>query len=195
MSESLDKAMGDGSLTGSGINPSSTPNPHYPGVGIKYPDVNPGGKRKSRRAKKLKARRGISADANNSIGAFASGGPGGSMGVSKSEGSMMNEEITPNMGCDANSPDCGDPMCKMCAKKIWNGSAFGKRDYNTAARDRMAGSGVAMPDGSFPIATVADLHNAIRLYGHAKDPEAAKAHIKSRARALGATDQLPETWK
>lgn len=81
----MDKAMGDGSLTGSGINPSSTPDPHYPGVGIKYPDVNPGGKRKSRRAKKLKARRGVSADANNSVGAFASGGPGGSMGTSKSD--------------------------------------------------------------------------------------------------------------
>jgi hypothetical protein len=81
----IDKAMGDGSLTGSGINPSYTKDPKYPGVGIKYPDVNPGGKRKSRRAKKLKIRRGNSADANNSTGAFASGGSGGSMGMSKSD--------------------------------------------------------------------------------------------------------------
>lgn len=79
----IDKAMGDGSITGSGINPSSTANPHYPGVGIKYPDVNPGGKRRGK--KKRKARRGISADANNSTGAFASGGPGGSLGTSKSD--------------------------------------------------------------------------------------------------------------
>jgi hypothetical protein len=79
--------------------------------------------------------------------------------------------------------------------KLWDGSAFGKRDYNTAARERMANSGVAMPDGSFPIATVADLKNAIRLYGQAKNPDKAKAHIKARARALGATSELPDTWK
>lgn len=83
----MGKAMGDGSLTGSGINPSSTPDPHYPGVGIKYPDVNPRGKRKPRKNRKIRGvnRNGVSADANNSVGAFASGGPGGSMGMGKSD--------------------------------------------------------------------------------------------------------------
>ena len=42
-----------------------------------------------------------------------------------------------------------------------------------------------MPDGSFPIANVEDLKNAIQSIGRAKDPDAAKAHIKKRARDLG----------
>ena len=70
-----------------------------------------------------------------------------------------------------------------------------KRDYSTAARERMAGAGTAMPDGSFPIANRADLQNAIQSVGRAKDYAKAKAHIISRARALNAMDMLPEDWK
>jgi hypothetical protein len=51
-----------------------------------------------------------------------------------------------------------------------------------------------MPDGSFPIADEEDLHNAIQAIGRAKDPEAAKAHIKKRARALGKEALIPEGW-
>jgi hypothetical protein len=78
---------------------------------------------------------------------------------------------------------------------IWVGSAFEKRDYNMAARERMAESGAAMPDGSFPISNRTDLMNAIRSIGRASNPAAAKQHIKRRARALGLTDMLPEGWK
>jgi hypothetical protein len=70
-----------------------------------------------------------------------------------------------------------------------------KRDYSTSARERMAGSGMAMPDGSFPIANRADLQNAIQSVGRAKDYAKAKAHIVSRARALNAMDMLPEDWR
>lgn len=70
-----------------------------------------------------------------------------------------------------------------------------KRDYNTAARRRMAESGQAMPDGSFPIANRTDLRNAIQSVGRASNYEAARRHIISRARALGAEDMLPEDWK
>ena len=52
-----------------------------------------------------------------------------------------------------------------------------------------------MPDGSFPIANVKDLKNAIKSVGRSKNPAAAKAHIKKRARALGNTKLLPEDWK
>jgi len=69
-----------------------------------------------------------------------------------------------------------------------------KRDYSTTSRERMAESGNAMPDGSFPIANRADLMNAIQSVGRAKDYEKAKAHIIRRARELGATDMLPENW-
>ena len=70
-----------------------------------------------------------------------------------------------------------------------------KRDYSTEARRRMAGSGQAMPDGSFPIANRTDLRNAIQSVGRASNYEAARRHIISRARALGAEDMLPEDWK
>ena len=69
-----------------------------------------------------------------------------------------------------------------------------KRDYSTASRERMAESGNAMPDGSFPIANRADLMNAIRSVGRAKDYAKAKAHIIRRAKELNATDMLPEDW-
>ena len=62
---------------------------------------------------------------------------------------------------------------------------FQKRFFSAEARRKDAKSGVAMKDGSFPIANAEDLANARRLVGHAKDPAAARAHIESRARALG----------
>lgn len=72
---------------------------------------------------------------------------------------------------------------------------YWERDFSTAERKSAAKSGAAMKDGSFPIKTVQDLKNAIQAIGRAKNPAAAKAHIKTRARALGATDLLPDNWK
>lgn len=69
-----------------------------------------------------------------------------------------------------------------------------KRDFTQAQRDAAADSGAAMPDGSFPIKNGEDLGNAIHLAGHAKNPAAARAHIKRRAAALGMSDQIPDTW-
>ena len=69
------------------------------------------------------------------------------------------------------------------------------RNFKTKERKALAKRGQAMPDGSFPIKTQQDLKNAIRLHGHAKDKEAAKAHIVKRAKALGLTDALPDDWK
>jgi hypothetical protein len=70
-----------------------------------------------------------------------------------------------------------------------------KRDYSTSARRRMAETGAAMPDGSFPIANRTDLRNAIQSVGRASNYEAARRHIISRARALGAENMLPDDWK
>jgi hypothetical protein len=70
-----------------------------------------------------------------------------------------------------------------------------KREFSGAARERMAESGTAMPDGSFPIGNRADLMNAIRSVGRAKNYAAAKQHIIRRARALNAMDMLPEDWR
>jgi hypothetical protein len=70
-----------------------------------------------------------------------------------------------------------------------------KRTFSADQRKELAASGAALPDGSFPIENTADLHNAIKAVGRASDPDKAKAHIKSRARALGATASLPDEWK
>ena len=70
-----------------------------------------------------------------------------------------------------------------------------KRAFSEDKRQEMAKEGTAMSDGSFPIASENDLRNAIMAHGRAKDPEAAKAHIKSRAAALGLEAMLPEDWK
>lgn len=69
-----------------------------------------------------------------------------------------------------------------------------KRDFSAEEREALAESGAAMPDGSFPIATKADLANAIQAHGRASDPAKVKAHIIARAKALGATDELPDGW-
>jgi len=72
--------------------------------------------------------------------------------------------------------------------------ATAKREFSQGERDSAADSGAAMPDGSFPIKSEQDLKNAIKAVGRAKNPDAAKAHIKSRAKALGHEDILPEGW-
>jgi Putative phage serine protease XkdF len=70
-----------------------------------------------------------------------------------------------------------------------------KRTFTAEQRKKLAGEGKALPDGSFPIVTVADLENAVQALGRAKDSGKAKSHIIRRARALKATDKLPDSWK
>src|SRR5258706_13246868 len=69
-----------------------------------------------------------------------------------------------------------------------------KREFSGKERQGLADSGKALPDGSFPIKTKEDLGNAIQAIGRAKNPAKAKAHIKARASALGASDMLPDDW-
>jgi hypothetical protein len=70
------------------------------------------------------------------------------------------------------------------------------RDVSTEKRHNLAKKGHAMPNGGYPIETVGDLKNAIRAYGRAASGEkaAVRRHIKKRARALGKTDLIPESW-
>ena len=69
-----------------------------------------------------------------------------------------------------------------------------KRDVSDKEREALAARGAAMPDGSYPIANVSDLKNAIQAFGRAKNPNAVKKHIIRRARALNALDVLPDDW-
>lgn len=67
-------------------------------------------------------------------------------------------------------------------------------EISAQIRRNMAASGAAMPDGSYPILTVEDLNKAIEAVGKAKDPAAAKKHIKKRAKDLKTADSLPAGW-
>lgn len=69
-----------------------------------------------------------------------------------------------------------------------------KREFSGEERERLAGRGMALPDGSFPIVTKADLRNAIQAFGRAPEDKRRQVarHIRKRARALGAEDLLPE---
>jgi hypothetical protein len=66
-----------------------------------------------------------------------------------------------------------------------------------AKRQEMAKKGEALPDGSYPIATKGDVEKAIHAYGRAK-PEhkaAVKKHIIKRAKSLGVSHLIPDSWK
>lgn len=75
----------------------------------------------------------------------------------------------------------------------WEQLREASRTFSSDVRKKYAASGVAMPDGSYPIPDKDALSRAISSFGH--NPTAAvKAHIKKRAAALGATASLPEDW-
>jgi hypothetical protein len=80
--------------------------------------------------------------------------------------------------------------------KIGDGEDGGAldREFSQKEREKAAEKGQAMPHGGFPVKSSKDLRNAIQAVGRAKDPAAAKAHIKKRARALGLTKLIPESW-
>lgn len=69
-----------------------------------------------------------------------------------------------------------------------------KRAFSPEKRRDLAKSGMALPDGSFPIVTEEDLKNAIAAFGRAKSKAAAKRHIMKRARALKRPDLIPDNW-
>ena len=70
---------------------------------------------------------------------------------------------------------------------------FVSENYDTEQRKEMAAKGLALSDGSFPIANLEDLKNAIMAYGRAKDQTRAAKFIAKRAKALGAEDLIPDT--
>ena len=70
---------------------------------------------------------------------------------------------------------------------------FVSENYDTEQRKEMASKGFALADGSFPIANLEDLKNAIMAYGRAKDQAKAAKFIAKRAKALGAEDLIPDT--
>lgn len=74
-------------------------------------------------------------------------------------------------------------------------NSMDKREFSNKERADLAESGKALPDGSYPIKSVQDLKNAIQSIGRAKNPARVRAHIKTRAQALGRSDLIPDSWK
>jgi hypothetical protein len=98
-------------------------------------------------------------------------------------------------------PECGGKMqanderltCADCGYST-KGEPMNDADFTEKQRGKLAETGAAMPDGSFPIRNRSDLSNAIHAVGRAKNYDAAKRHIIKRARALGAESDLPADW-
>lgn len=72
-------------------------------------------------------------------------------------------------------------------------------EFDAEERRRYAREGIAMDDGSFPIPNRESLGDAIRAVGRTRPntpQQRAKVrrHIIKRARALGATEEIPDTW-
>jgi ATP-dependent protease ClpP protease subunit len=67
--------------------------------------------------------------------------------------------------------------------------------YKQDDRDRMAKSGEAMPDGSYPIADAEDLGNAVHAVGRGNaDHDDIRKHVIKRAEALGKPEAIPDNW-
>ena len=71
-----------------------------------------------------------------------------------------------------------------------------RQKYSQSDRDRMAESGAAMADGSYPIADADDLHKAIHAVGRGRHAshDAIRRHIIARAEALRLSSFIPEDW-
>ena len=71
-------------------------------------------------------------------------------------------------------------------------------DISEEARRNAAAKGQALPGGRFPIRNRNDLENAIRAVGRAKGGDAGRNTVRrfiiKRARALGLSDLVPDTW-
>lgn len=111
---------------------------------------------------------------------------------------MLDEDADDDSSDDDgdNDGDWDDDDIAKAREEIWKAeSPVYKRDFTAAQRRDLAAKGHALPDGSYPIETKADIGPALTLAqsGHG-DTAAAKALIKRRAKALGAEDQLPDDW-
>jgi hypothetical protein len=70
-----------------------------------------------------------------------------------------------------------------------------KAKYNADDLRRMAANGQAMDDESYPVADREDLDRAIRAVGRGgADHNAIRRHVIARAKALGASSEIPDNW-
>lgn len=62
------------------------------------------------------------------------------------------------------------------------------KNFSDARRKKLAKTGAAKPDGSYPIENEQDVHNAVSDFHRASGSPSDKAHIAKRAKALGMGD-------
>ena len=116
-------------------------------------------------------------------------------GMKEKDGRMVPNCVPVSKSNDMEDEEEKEEVKKSAWGNMFDPADFVKRKFNAETRRRMAESGDAMPDGSYPIANKKDLMNAIRSWGRGGSDPKVKAHIKRRAKALGAEDMIPENWK
>lgn len=125
----------------------------------------------------------------------------GDNGICPKCGGDMEDGECEDCGWEAGD-DIGDaaPMkCSDCGTFMKDGKCpdcGGTYDAAFTAEERknLAEKGQAKPDGSYPIRNASDLKNAVSAWGRGGATASDKAWIIKRARALGATSELPENW-
>ena len=82
-------------------------------------------------------------------------------------------------------------------KAMFAGGSTDKWPYSEESRRVMSQTGEAMPDGGFPVRTVADVEQAFAAWQvpGPHQTQAAKKHILRRATELGSLHMLPDDWR
>lgn len=130
---------------------------------------------------------GADGDTKNTPGRAGAGDP--ELDGHGRDGELSGMGAGKKVAADPEMDEDDDAVCKDFEDMI------AKRAFTSAQRDEMASNGQAMAGGRYPIANREDLQNAIHAVGRGKGSHAAiRAHIVSRAKALGAASMLPDTW-
>jgi hypothetical protein len=107
---------------------------------------------------------------------------------------------TPGFSIPRVSHDRGRELALVAAGTLLpeheaEGDMIAFRDVSPKMRAKLADKGQANSDGSYPIATVEDLQNAIQAYGRAGNKPATKRLIIKMAKKLKRPDLIPEGWE
>lgn len=92
------------------------------------------------------------------------------------------------------SQEVFDEFLKKAHEKDELEKAVNKHYFSNKEREKLADKGEAMPDGSFPTASLQDFKDAVRSIGRAKNPAAVKKYLLRRAKEKGWEEHLPEDW-
>lgn len=92
------------------------------------------------------------------------------------------------------SQEVFDEFLKKAHKKDELEKAANKHYFSNKEREKLVDKGEAMPDGSFPTASLQDFKDAVRSIGRAKNPAAVKKYLLRRAKEKGWEEHLPENW-